>query len=226
MPSPTGIKRHHVIDNDMIKILDEFFSLTDWKGLYLSGGTCIAEFYFGHRVSVDLDLFTQDAGLFEEAGRVLKKHDLFSVGTVEITRTMPAFCQYLVHRKNKLPIKLDLIHDIPVCLAKKIFFENIWLDSLPDLVANKLGCLIQRSDVKDYLDLYYLLPEINLPLDKLIELGQKKDAGLDPLILAHQLSYIQTVRQRPKIFLTNTPFKQIQNFFGYWRKEILDFVKA
>jgi predicted nucleotidyltransferase component of viral defense system len=70
MPLPISVKRHHIIDKGLEAAIDHFFSSYSWEGIYLTGGTCLAEFYFGHRLSVDIDLFTQDPDVFAAARRV------------------------------------------------------------------------------------------------------------------------------------------------------------
>ncbi len=217
-----SIKRHHVLDKDLQDAIEIFFQERDWKGLYLTGGTCLAEFYFGHRLSVDMDLFTQDQELFSAARRTLLREDLFPCGHLQATRTLPDFLELNLARAGKDPIKIDVVLDIPVQLGEKVRCGSVWLDSLPDLVANKLGCVIQRSEVKDYLDLFYLLPAIDLALPQLIELGQKKDQGLDPLVLAHQMQFIQKIPAAPPYFLANVPWKQVQGFFANLHDQILD----
>ncbi len=217
-----SIKNHHVLDKDLQNCIESFFVERNWKGLYLTGGTCIAEYYFGHRLSIDMDIFTPDPELFQDARRLLMREDFFPFGKLSTRRSLPDFSEFLLTRENKDPIKIDLVLDIPISLGEKIQFGDVWLDSLPDLVANKLGCLIQRNEIKDYLDLYYLLPAINLSPVQLIELGQKKDAGLDPLVLAHQIQYIQSIPQTPSIFLPNLAWKQVQDFFEKFHDELLE----
>ncbi len=221
----TGTHKHNVVDKTLSEAIEKFFSYQDWKGLYLTGGTCLAEYYFGHRVSFDMDLFTTDRDLFNNARNVITQGRVFGSLRVESVRTMPDFCQFLLHGPKPAPIKIDLVMDIPICLGEKQRCGLVWLDSLKDLLANKLGCLIQRNDVKDYLDLYYLIPEFNFSLPELIQIGQSKDSGLDPLILAHEIQFIQTVSKKPDYFIANVPWAQIQLFFSTWHRQILDFVK-
>jgi hypothetical protein len=45
------------------EFLAAFASLPDHVHFYLAGGTALAEYYFGHRLSVDLDLFTAEESL-------------------------------------------------------------------------------------------------------------------------------------------------------------------
>ena len=43
--------------------LKAFAGLPDQEHFYLVGGTALAEFYLGHRLSLDLDLFTAEDAL-------------------------------------------------------------------------------------------------------------------------------------------------------------------
>ena len=72
-----------------------------------------------------------------------------------------------------------------VALVSRICEEldGIRLESLADLRANKLTCLLSRSEPRDLVDLCFLdragfAPERDLPL------AQRKDAGIDPGVLA------------------------------------------
>ena len=40
--------------------LSSFFARVNARAFYLTGGSALAEFYLGHRLSQDMDLFTQD----------------------------------------------------------------------------------------------------------------------------------------------------------------------
>ncbi len=222
MPLPITIKRHNVTDRDLQKAVDLFFNHADWKGLYLTGGTCLAEFYFGHRTSIDIDLFTKDRELFVRAGQVLSQPDFFPFGRLEPRRKFPEFQDFLIIRPDRPAIKVDVVLDIPVALGEKISFESIWLDSLEDIVSNKIGCLINRNEVKDYLDLYYLIPEIKKSIGELLELGLQKDAGVDPLVVAHQMTFIQSIKTSPDIFLANVPWQHVLDYFSRLHDEILD----
>jgi hypothetical protein len=65
--------------------------------------------------------------------------------------------------------------------------DGIVLESLPDLRANKLTCIVSRSEPRDLVDLLYLdragyPPELDLPL------ALRKDAGVDPGVIAWLLA--------------------------------------
>jgi predicted nucleotidyltransferase component of viral defense system len=45
------------------EFLRSFANLADQEYFYLTGGTALAEYYLGHRLSYDLDLFTSQTDL-------------------------------------------------------------------------------------------------------------------------------------------------------------------
>ena len=206
--------------------MEHFFSLMDWKGLYLTGGTCLAEFYFGHRISVDLDLFTQEAALFEEAARSLGDEKLFPTWKIQKGKRALHFAQFFLHPdKDKEPVKVDLVLDSVPHLADPLKIGKVWIDSLDDILANKMGCLISRNEVKDYLDLYYLLPASHLTAREALEQGLKKDGGLDPLILSSQMEFLFRLPDPTAGVCCDARWDEVQFFFRKLQKEFLDLIK-
>ena len=221
----SGPRKHGVVSPEVVAAIEAFFALSDWEGLWLSGGTCLAEYYFGHRVSVDIDLFTADDDLFRAARTLLNRPDaLAAVGEMETIRTDVHLGQFLLRCGGDRTVKVDLVRDVPVVLDRKVRCGKVWLDSLPDLAANKIGCLLHREDVKDYVDLYFLLPHLGLTAGEAVELGLKKDAGLDPLILAEQMRYVSR-QPRPDFLRTAVPWENVKDYFRTLREDLLRLVE-
>lgn len=226
MPFTIGPRIHNVVPGPLRRLIDEFFRLTDWKGLCLSGGTCLAEYYFGHRISIDMDIFALEEAVFHEAQLSLKDARSFSSGRVTAERIAPHLAQFLFHPEGEAePIKIDLMLDLPIRLSPPLKVGDVWIDSLDDLLANKLGCLIQRSDAKDYIDLFYLISASHLTARELIDLGCKKEGGLDPLIAAQQIEFIFQSPRPPAQFLGQTDWNELQFFFGKLQKEFLELIR-
>ncbi len=203
-----------------MRIIDAFFGLRDWRGLWLTGGTCLAEYDFGHRTSVDVDLFTAGQELFDAARDVLRRPaSLGNAGALETLRTDIRMCQFLVHAGQQT-VKLDLVLDVPVMLGEKLRVGCVWLDSLPDDASNKMGRLMQRENAKDYIDLYYLLPHLGIDTRQAVELGRRKDAGIDPLLLAAQIRFIES-QGRPDYLRTDVPWANVRYFFRRMREDLL-----
>ena len=56
---------HNLLTPLQQELLRVFAQLPDQEQFYLTGGTALAEFYLGHRLSYDLDLFTGVDGLVQ-----------------------------------------------------------------------------------------------------------------------------------------------------------------
>ena len=82
-------------------------------------------------------------------------------------------------------VKVDFVHD-PLSLKEKrpkINLENdivIHVDSVDNIVSNKLCTIVSRSEPKDFLDFYFLLKLIpGLTLEKIYKDAQQKEAIFD-----------------------------------------------
>lgn len=85
-------------------------------------------------------------------------------------------------RLSSGPIEIDLVYDsIPDIQPPPT--EGIFVESLVDLRVNKLTCLLSRSEPRDLVDLLFLDRAGYPPEDDLVD-ALKKDAGIDPSILA------------------------------------------
>ena len=99
----SGPGNRGVVPSEAVAAIEAFFALRDWEGLWLSGGTCLAEYYFGHRVSFDIDLFTSDEDLYRSARSVLgRRHALGSIGDLESIRTDLHLCQFLLKHLGRV----------------------------------------------------------------------------------------------------------------------------
>ena len=226
MPFTIGPKNHNILPPSLKHLIEGFFSLQDWEGLYLTGGTCLAEYYFGHRLSMDMDLFTAREDIFREVITTFSVENILPGGKVEIIRSTPHLVQsmYSPHAEC-VPIKIDLMLEVTPHLSPPLKVGFVWIDSLEDLLANKLGCLIQRNDVKDYLDLYYLIPTSHLTTKELIIHGQKKAGGLDPLIVAEQMEFIFHSSPPEASLLGKTDWDDLKLFFRKLQKEAFDMIR-
>jgi hypothetical protein len=81
-------------------------------------------------------------------------------------------------------LDLDLVHEpIPDVEPPPPAVEGIVVESLPDLRANKLTCILSRSEPRDLLDLMFL-DRAGFPPEQDLPLALQKDAGIDPGVLA------------------------------------------
>lgn len=229
MPFSIGPKHHNVIPRELQEVIDFFFSLTSWETFCLTGGTCLAEYYFGHRLSEDTDFFTTSREELAEAKKMLTDPRRAPVDRLTLIRSTDYLIQFFYRKEPKEsevpPIKMDIVLDTAHRILPPVSFENVRLDSLEDILSNKIGRLISRNAIKDFLDLYQLIPASHLTAKELIELGLVKEGGLDPLIIAHQMEFIFKMSPPSKELLGKTDWKDFLLFFKKFQKECLDLVR-
>lgn len=137
----------------------------------LVGGTALS-LQIGHRMSVDIDLFT-DAEYssidFKSIQNFLKnKYSFYSTSPIDIV----AFGTYFkVGYSEKESIKLDL------CYTDDYVFDVLAVDtvrmaSVEEIIAMKLDIILRGGRKKDFWDLHYYLEKI--PLDIMISYFQKR----------------------------------------------------
>ncbi|MDD5174385.1 MAG: nucleotidyl transferase AbiEii/AbiGii toxin family protein [Candidatus Omnitrophica bacterium] len=154
-------------------------------GLYLAGGTALSSFYFHHRESYDLDLFTKEfsrtkiekivSDLAKTTGRkielekAVEKKDLASI-----------MIYYLYLNKDET-LKMDFVEDvyelvkpvkiidgIPVLSLEDIYMRKIFAACGTDRTVNVIGREVftgGRQQVRDFFDLYFLSTTFS-PLSK------------------------------------------------------------
>src|SRR3990167_3078434 len=160
--------------------LDFLFS-NKWfrRYFYLTGGTALAAFYLYHRYSDDLDFFSHEID-FTAVPNLMKALAKHFGKPVKQIQTSPAFMRYLVADE----LQVDMVGDVAFRVGAPELVGDFMVDSLKNIAVNKVCCLLGRLDAKDYVDLYLLLKDKKFDIFELIELGQKKDAGLEPFVWA------------------------------------------
>ena len=79
---------------------------------------------------------------------------------------------------------MDLVFDsAPRIELAETQVEGVVVESLADLRANKLTCILSRSEPRDLVDLLFL-DRAGYPPERDLALALRKDAGLDPSVLA------------------------------------------
>lgn len=150
---------------------------------HLGGGCALAGVHLRHRLSADADLFVHDARAHRELVEALP-HAATEVGLrTRIVRDGGSFvrAELELHTGS---IELDLVHDaVPDIEPPPDPVEGIVIESLADLRANKLTCILSRSEPRDLVDLMFL-DRAGMPPERDLPLALRKDAGLDPGILS------------------------------------------
>lgn len=207
------------------RFLKLFFQSPMSEAFYLTGGTALARFYFFHRESLDLDLFTND---LDQDFTLLNRTVLVILHTLgfQITSqaTTSTFIQYVVTDPQGRSLKIDFVKDVPIHFGDPILREGIRVDSLENIGSNKILAVFGRTDAKDFIDLYWILKHTELKFDDLYQLARQKDLGLSELYLAYALQNIDKVQLFPRM-LKPLPWDEVKAYFQSLAKELLIRIK-
>jgi Domain of unknown function (DUF1814). len=177
---------------DLIKTLMSDEKLNEFN---LVGGTALA-LQIGHRVSIDIDLFsTNSFNARELAAHLEKNHS----ATHLRSPTNGVFC--FIN-----DIKVDLIsHQYPlVGGVDKI--EGIRMASLKDIGAMKLNAIYNNGTrLKDFVDMYFLLERCSL--SELLHTCHQKYPDLDMRMVQNSLGYHHDIDFSVSIHYTNNEIK-------------------
>ncbi len=175
------------LNNLQNEFLREFFSRE--SHFFLTGGAALVGFYFGHRQTEDLDLFTLENEV--EKGFAIARDAAKSLdATVESIQTSPDFRRLLVTRGDEAVV-VDLVREYVFQLeTEKREINGIRLDSPEEILANKLCTLLSRSEIRDLIDVREL-ENAGFSLENAFQVATKKDTGLSPAQLAWVLNQIK-----------------------------------
>jgi predicted nucleotidyltransferase component of viral defense system len=200
--------------------------LPEVEDFYLTGGTALSAFYLFHRRSHDLDFFTSEEELIPSFGHKIEEHLRKKGFEIERTRKFRSFTELavsslddstIIHIALDSPYRLDELH-------RSKDYERLKIDSLRDIAANKLLTVFGRANLRDFVDVYFLLKE-KFSKKELIEDARKKDPGLDLYWLGTALERINEFSDNSAemlLLIKPCPAGELQKFFNEWRREIFE----
>jgi len=142
---------------------DEIFQLIQTERFYLSGGTCLSRFYYHHRYSEDLDFFFDGFLYPKEEFEILFREIINRISEkfrTEITVGGEYFKRGFVY-KNDVALRIEFVYENYKYVGQRIQVNEIHIDSKENIATNKLTAVYGRKTAKDFLDLYYLLRELD-----------------------------------------------------------------
>ena len=151
----------------------------------LTGGAALAAVHLRHRETRDLDLFwrkRQKLGeLVRDALSALREDGL----EAQTLRAAPAFAQLRADDGSDVCI-IDLVAEpfgpIEPPQEAEVGGTQIAVDSAHEILVNKLTTLLNRSELRDLVDVEALL-SAGGDLDRAIRQAPEKDGGFSPLTL-------------------------------------------
>lgn len=208
----------NIITHEQELLLNEFRNDSYLSSnFYFTGGTALSLYHLQHRESLDLDFFTEEPF---DPQTILKRvkawEDKFNL-TVEYIRREDTHIFNLTFPNNQV-VKVDfgLYPYKRVNTSKAI--DGVAVDSAMDIAINKLLVVQQRTEVKDFVDLFFLLQEFSI-WDLIVGVKVKFGVKLDPFIVGTDFLKVEKFDFLPKMIKPLT-LDELKAFYKQKAKDI------
>jgi len=187
------------------------------SNFYFTGGTALSYFYLKHRYSEDFDFFSTrkfDNKIFI----ALVKEWADKLDFTYQVRFEEVVNVFNFNFKNGQTLKVDFGFYPYKRVEKGIIKEGVEIDSQLDIAVNKLLTISQRNNVKDFVDLFFLLKKHSI-YDLIEGLKVKFKIKTDPWLVASDLVKIDQFETLPRMIIPLT-LDELKNFFREKAKEL------
>ncbi|HCS79216.1 TPA: hypothetical protein DIV55_05775 [Patescibacteria group bacterium] len=184
------------------------------RNFYLTGGTALAEFYYQHRLSEDIDLFCETQEVDAEVVDAFLKRigPLPHVPHIKRSQFM-GLVSYLLTYADGSELKVDFNYYPFPRIEKGTTYKTLSVDSVYDIAVNKVHTMFMKARSRDFIDLYFILTKENYSIDRLIlDAKAKFDWDIDRTTLASQFLRSSEFPETPTMLVPFDP-KAMEEFF-------------
>lgn len=180
------------------------------QNFYFTGGTALSSVYLHHRLSEDLDFFSVEK--FDPLAILNLVTQWSEIHNFKVTsQELEVVRVFILEFKDKEKLKVDFGYYPYNRLEKGQKIDSFNVDSLLDIGVNKLQTIHQRTDVKDFVDLYFLLREFTV-WDLMEGVRVKFKTELEPYTVAADYLKVDSFEYLPTM-LTPLDLATLQKFF-------------
>ncbi len=86
--------------------------------------------------------------------------------------------------QDRVGVRVDVCREVGEAFLPPETFGPVHVDSRLDIAVKKVGCIYTRTEVKDFVDLYFLHRETPYRVDTLLPLAERREGGFDRLMFA------------------------------------------
>jgi predicted nucleotidyltransferase component of viral defense system len=147
---------YNTVEPETLAVLKKLLSIPELKGFSLVGGTALSLKY-GHRLSVDLDLFSHSEGKFEKDIIIdALRREFGSDFVPELSQAKWAIFSFIKD------IKIDIVSYPHNIIRSVDMAGGIRMYSTEDIIAMKFNAILGRGKKKDFWDVAELLQHFDL----------------------------------------------------------------
>ena len=202
------------VEPHTFSILKKLMEIPELKDFSIVGGTALSLLY-GHRVSVDLDLFSNKP--FENFEVVTAFEKNFKSGFVNRS-TNPRFGIFGFIDS----VKVDIVRHPHPLIRPERTIDGIKMFATEDIIAMKVQAILGRGKKKDFWDIAELLSHFSIP--DFINFHKEKYSTHDLLItVPHAITYFADAEEsEDPVSLKGQTWEKVKEFIG---KKVSDYLK-
>lgn len=176
---------YETVSPDLINYLSTLMSIKEFECFRLVGGTALS-LQLGHRVSVDIDIFT-DAAYGSIDFKTLEQYLKSSFSYVDhFSLNNPAIgMSFSVGRGEENAVKVDVYYTDPF-IRPALVVGNIRMATLEEIAAMKIDVVQRGGRKKDFWDIHELLSKLSI--NEMLDLhAQRYEYGHDRTLILGKL---------------------------------------
>ena len=186
----------------------------------LGGGTALSEFYLNHRLSEDLDFFTENDISFDLLRKSIDKiASNLKIKSVEYLEIQAAKVFFLKSNQKEV-VKTDFNYFPYYHFERGKKYKNLNVQSLVDIATSKLDTILIREQARDFVDFYFIQKKYQFDLNLLLEkIKEKFRWKVDPLYLASCFLKAENLHDYPKMIKEFSKEKMISFFLNLAKEQ-------
>jgi len=196
-------------------LLPRLGPLAERHGFILAGGTSLA-LYLGHRVSGDLDLFSDEAFVPDLLAGELRSVQL----SPEVMQLAPGTLSVVIEG-----VKVSFFHYAPPFVDPPRRYRGLAVASILDVAAMKLIAIAQRSARRDFVDLYIILHQMPFSVVAARAVQRYGTGLIEPVVIGKGLTWFEDAdgEPDPQYLGRPLPWGDVRAFFtSSFRQFVLD----
>jgi len=202
---------YETIDTPTLELLRKLLAIPSFSFLRLAGGTSLA-LQYGHRKSIDIDLF----------GSIDLDNDTLSNVLSEVGEVKRLNNRMNIHMYSINGVKVDIVNYPYPWIDGLCIQDGLRLASDKDIGAMKLAAITGRGTKKDFIDLFELLQRYSLA--DLIRFYEQKYPDGSVFLVIKSLVYFEDAETEIEPFmLRNYSWEQVKTHI---RKVHFDYMKG
>ena len=183
------------------------------RNYYFTGGTALAAFYLEHRLSEDIDLFSEREVELPRIEKFLKvAKEKLELKNIEYNQFLGLHSFQLFFSPANV-LKIDFNYYPFGRIEKGMKYLNISVDSILDIAVNKTHTIFMKPRARDFIDIYFILKENKYSFSDLIIYAKTKfDWHIDSVLFGARLMAASTTTDFPRM-IKPIEHKEWRNIF-------------